>query len=73
MTIRSPAAEARPALDTRRSRSFLHELEVSLVDPDLARSGQIVEGTHKLNRPDFRSVLQARMELDEQEVFAGDA
>ncbi|GAA1658006.1 hypothetical protein [Microbacterium flavum] len=26
-----------------------------------------------LNRPDFRSVLQARMELDEQEVFAGDA
>ena len=27
----------------------------------------------KLNRPDFRSVLQARMEHDEQEVFAGDA
>lgn len=26
-----------------------------------------------LNRPDFRSVLQARMEDDEQEVFAGDA
>jgi hypothetical protein len=26
-----------------------------------------------VNRPDFRSVLQARMELDEQEVFAGDA
>lgn len=26
-----------------------------------------------LNRPDFRSVLQARMELDEQEVLAGDA
>ncbi len=26
-----------------------------------------------LNRPDFRSVLQARMEHDEQEVFAGDA
>ena len=26
-----------------------------------------------MNRPDFRSVLQARMELDEQEVFAGDA
>jgi hypothetical protein len=27
----------------------------------------------RLNRPDFRSVLQARMEHDEQEVFAGDA
>lgn len=26
-----------------------------------------------LNRPDFRSVLQVRMEHDEQEVFAGDA
>ncbi|MGQ3012062.1 hypothetical protein [Microbacterium aurantiacum] len=26
-----------------------------------------------VNRPDFRSVLQARMELDEQEVLAGDA
>ncbi len=26
-----------------------------------------------VNRPDFRSVLQARMEHDEQEVFAGDA
>jgi len=28
---------------------------------------------HMLNRSDFRSVLQARMELDEQEVLAGDA
>ena len=27
----------------------------------------------QLNRPDFCSVLQARMELDEQGVFAGDA
>lgn len=26
-----------------------------------------------LNRPDFRSVLQARMEHDEQKIFAGDA
>lgn len=30
-------------------------------------------GSRELNRPDFRSVLQARMEHDEQEVFAGDA
>ncbi|MBG9886986.1 hypothetical protein ABE10_10600, partial [Bacillus toyonensis] len=29
--------------------------------------------TLALNRPDFRSVLQARMEHDEQEVLAGDA
>src|SRR5690606_26595199 len=27
----------------------------------------------RLNRPDFRSVLQVRMEHHEQEVFAGDA
>jgi len=27
----------------------------------------------RVNRPDFRSVLQVRMEHDEQEVFAGDA
>lgn len=26
-----------------------------------------------MNRPDFRSVLQVRMEHDEQEVFPGDA
>ena len=27
----------------------------------------------EVDRPDFRSVLQARMELDKQEVHAGDA
>ncbi len=30
-------------------------------------------GVEVVNRPDFRSVLQARMEHDEQEVLAGDA
>jgi hypothetical protein len=32
-----------------------------------------IAATSTVNRPDFRSVLQARMEIDEQEVFAGDA
>ena len=32
-----------------------------------------LRGRLGLNRPDFRSVLQARMEHDEQEVLAGDA
>lgn len=34
---------------------------------------EVTDGEFPLNRPDFRSVLQARLELDEQEVFAGDA
>jgi len=42
-----------------------------------ARLLDMVEGrskqVFKLNRPDFRSVLKARKEHDEQEVFAGDA
>ena len=35
--------------------------------------GADIRRLDSLNRPDFRSVVQARMELDEQEVLAGDA
>ncbi len=52
---------------------FLPEDEAERIDtrPDeLLRRRQLVD---PLNRPDFRSVLQARMEHHEQEVFARDA
>jgi len=42
-----------------------------------AQTGRRIEGNAfrdcDMNRPGFRSVLQVRMEHDEQEVFAGDA
>ena len=38
-----------------------------------ARLQAVMREHRYVNRPDFRSVLQARMEHDEQEVFAGDA
>ncbi len=39
----------------------------------IAWISRILHGQAGVNRPDFRSVLQARMEHDESEVLAGDA
>ena len=61
-------------------RAFLLATNIGLHQRSMSGTGErAVSGrtsgniTLGVNRPDFRSVLQARMEDDEQEVFAGDA
>ena len=77
-----PAAlDSHPRSDqgVRRTRpetvAFIERLALTKPRPALATLHRLAaaDATQRVNRPDFRSVLQARMELDEQEVFAGDA
>lgn len=47
--------------------------QIGLIGFFYPTQGVLDSGAFTLNRPDFRSVLQVRMEHDEQEVLAGDA
>lgn len=67
-------------VDANPLAALVASVKTTVIDGDtLIAAGQVLAARAKaerrrdLNRPDFRSVLQARMEHDEQEVFAGDA
>ncbi|WP_169515286.1 transposase [Gordonia shandongensis] len=66
--LRTALAPWRKPLATHDPAKILLDLTTSLIV-----SGDCLADISMMNRPGFRSVLQARMDHHEQEVFAGDA
>lgn len=69
--LEASARESCPKLSGNLARSDW--LLVEALEDELVPGATSAALRQSLNRPDFRSVLQARMERDEQEVLAADA
>ena len=71
--LRARGVEATVLTRSAERGRALESLGVQTVVGDALKPETLRPAFDGVNRPDFRSVLQARMELDEQEVLAGDA